>query len=526
MTDLQKEKILIQTRTICASKEFNAKKKLCKLFIYIVDKALEGDEGSLKGYSIGLEVFNRPKDFKPEDDPIVRIQVGRLRRSLELYYLKEGANDKIRITIPKGANIPKFIPNEVIKQSAPKEISKISAGMKKPTIAVLPFKNLTGDPEKDYFVTGFTEEFLIELTHYEDFQIVSCRPKSAIGEKLYTSADFIEKLGAHFVIEGSIRINESMIKISVKLTDTFTKEHIWGEQYRRDLSVVGIIELQENIAQQIVALIAGEYGLIHQIFSKKLSKINPREMETYSAILRYYHHESQRTTETAYEAFKSLKQAIIKDPACGIASSMLASLYGSEYMLIQPDSENAVEKMIELAKKGIDLDPNNQLVRIIYAWTFFVQENKERFFMEMQKAFELNPNSPLRIGSIGFFLSLYGEWEKGKSLLDRAMKYNIGFPKWYYAVTTLYYYRLNNYEKAYEEVLQYDIPGLFWCPMLRAACLGQLNRIDEARKNIADLQKTRPDFKTNAEELIRRYIKEESLFHKIIEGLKKAGLEV
>ena len=530
MTDLQKEEILVQTKAICISKEFHAKKKLCKLFLFIIDKALEGDEDSLKGYSIGLEIFDRSKDFKPENDPIVRIQVGRLRRSLELYYLKEGSNDKIRIIIPKGANIPQFIPIEISESAAPKEIdnkiSKRSTDILKPTIAVLPFKNLTGEPEKDFFAAGFAEEISIELTNYEDFHVISCLPKSTLDENLYTSSDFINKLEAQFVIVGSLRIIETIVKISVKLTDTSTKKHLWAEQYRRDLSAIGLVELQEYIAQKIVVIIAGEYGIIPQKLSKKFREVKPREIETYDAILRFYYYEKHITVEAATDAFKALEQAVEKEPTNGIISSMLASLYGNAYMLGLPGSENTVEIMMDLAKRGVDLDPNNQLVRVIYAWTFFTQDDKERFFVEAQNALDLNPNSPLRIGSIGFFLSLYGDWERGKTLLDKAMKFNNGFPSWYYGATSLYYYRINDYSRAYEEALKYDISGLFWYPLLRAACLGQLNRTSKAKHNIEELKKIAPNFETKGEELLNRFIKEDSLVQHVFEGLRKAGIDV
>ena len=205
---------------------------------------------------------------------------------------------------------------------------------------------------------------------------------------------------------------------------------------------------------------------------------------------------------------------------------MLASLNGTRYELDLPDSTNSLKKLVELSDKAIKLEPQDQLVRIIYAWRFFVQNQKEKFLYEIEKALDLNPNSPFRIGAIGFFLSLYGEWEKGKQLLDKAMKQNIGFPSWYYGATTVYYYRLNEFEKAYEEAIKYDIPALFWGPMLRAATLGQFERKSDAEKQISDLKFLKPDFENKARYLISRYVKEEELVERIIEGLQKAGLNI
>ena len=527
MADLSKKEILHQLNKICSSNEFMSKKKLCKLFKYIIERKLEGNEELLKGYNLGIELFERPKSFKPENDPIVRIQVGRLRRSLELYYLKDGINDKIRIIIPKGGNIPEFIPIEsgnliAAKQENQNTIKKSN----KPTITAIPFKNLTGDVKNNFFASGFTEEILNELTNYEDFQVMSFPLKFDPAENLETSKSDIQSLGADFIIEGSIRHNKTIVKISVKVIDASTNEHLWAEQYSRDLSAISMVELQEYIAQKIVVIIAGEYGIIPQKLFKKYNETKPKEKETYDAILRFYYYEKILTPQSALEARNALELAIKKEPNYGMISSMLATLYGNAYTLDEPGSETALTKMIDLANNGIKYDPNNQLVRIIYAWTFFLKEDRKRFFFEIEKALELNPNSPFRIGSIGFFISLYGDWERGKVLLDRAMQYNLGFPSWYYGVTSLYYYRKKDYLKAYEEALKYDIPGIFWEPLLKAICLAQLNKTQEAKKQINYLKTLKPNVENKVKILLKRFIKDGTLILNVIDGLVKAGLEV
>ena len=106
------------------------------------------------------------------------------------------------------------------------------------------------------------------------------------------------------------------------------------------------------------------------------------------------------------------------------------------------------------------------------------------------------------------------------------MSRNISYPHWYHGTTTLYYYRKYEYELAYNEAIQYDLPGLFWGPMLRAACLGQLKRQVEAEQQISHLLKFKPDFQEKSRMLIQRYVKEEELVEHIIEGLQKAGLQI
>ena len=132
----------------------------------------------------------------------------------------------------------------------------------------------------------------------------------------------------------------------------------------------------------------------------------------------------------------------------------------------------------------------------------------------------------MRLGAAGFFISLYGEWERGKDLLDRAMAQSIGYPKWYHSATTLYYYRKNDFEAAYREVLKYDTPGLFWGPLLRIISLSQLEHVEEAGQQITHLLNLKPDFKEKARMLIQRYIKEDPLVEHLLQGLQKAGLPI
>jgi len=472
-------------------------------------------------------VFKRDKDFNPEIDPVVRIQVGRLRRSLNKYYSNEGKNDPIRFRIPLGNYSPIFIPNINSDVKPTEEIGETQVDSSaRPGIIILPLINLTGEAEQEYFVKGLTEEISIELTRYQDFRVIGFRFKDIIKSDTFGNEKLLKNIGANFVIQGSIRKDNNKIKVSVRLTDAFTNEQLWGEQFKRELNPSNLISIQEDIARDTVTIIANEYGIIPQRIAKESKKKAPAELDTYEAILRYYSYQIYHTPEAALTAFNSLKQAVIKDPESGMALAMYANLYGDRYMLDLPESKQALEKTIELTDKAIDLEPNNQFVRLVYAYRFFLLNQREKFLYEIEEALHLNPNSPFRVGAIGFLLSLYGEWEKGKHLLDIAMKQNTGFPDWFYSTTALYYYKLNDFDNAYIEALKYDLTALFWGPLLRAAALGQLGRQSDAEKQILDLKSLKPDFESKAHYLISRYVKEEDLVEKIIEGLQKAGLKI
>ncbi len=519
-----------QIERICVSTEFRGKKKLCQLLRFLVDETQSGHADTLQGYQIGLGVFGRDKDFDPDHDPIVRIQAGRLRRSLYFYYLVEGKDDPIHVVIPKGGYKPQFLSSEDVQALIGEDHNSTSKNsrnlQREPSIAVLPFDNLTGDKEKEYFAQGFSEELSIELTQYEDLMVIGCRLTPGSEQELEDLQNLSRKMGVHFLIQGSVRLESTKITVLIKLIDGINIEQIWAERYQRDLSAGNLAQIQEEIARETAAVLGSEYGIVLQRLSRESLQRKPDNLDTYDAILRFYYYETHMSPDAAREAFKALDQALRNDPGNGIATAMLASLYGNLYLLDRADSAGAKEKIIELADMALRLDPNSPAVNIVYAWKYFVCDERKLFFEAVNKCLAMKLQSPMRKGSLGFYLSLYGEWDSGKALLDEAMNHAVGFPLYYYGATTLYYYRKHAYEQALKEAENYQVPALFWGPLLRAAVLGQLGRRDEAQPEIKELISLKADFDVKAHYLISRFVKEDQLVEHIIKGLRKAGMDI
>ena len=440
------EQIREHVSDVCDSSEFRGKKTLCRLLVYLVEETLAGRSDDIKGYSIAVDVFNKDPSFNPDLNPLIRINVGRLRRSLELHYAKATEDMPFRIVIAMGNYAPQFLPMHSSKDSVKAQPDSFydSVPIDRPVIAVLPFRNLTGDPNQDYFVQGFAEELSIELSRYQDFKILGYH--AGVFPRHESGAEERKSIDAHFSIEGSIRKDEQAVKISIKAFDAMTGEQIWGEHYRRNLTDSSLMMIQEDIVGEAMAKLFSEYGVVPHVLAKETKNKRPNDLSVYEAILRFYYYETQHTPETHKAAFYALESAVKKDPECGTALAMLAELYALRYMLDLPNSAGSLKKAAELSKKACDVDPMNQMVRIVSAVICFYNEQKELFFQEMDKALDLNPNSPLRIGSIGFFLALYGDWERGKALLEKAMTQNTGYPLYYHGVTCTYHYRLQHYD--------------------------------------------------------------------------------
>ena len=226
------------------------------------------------------------------------------------------------------------------------------------------------------------------------------------------------------------------------------------------------------------------------------------------------------------DAFAALQSAVTKEPDSAMALAMLADLYFAAYSLDMQGIDHPLEKGAELIQRAVAVDPANQFVVGNLARLHFFRSERASFFSAMERALELNPNSVLRVGGIGFYLCLYGDWERGMALLERAMQLTLTFPNWFYGPRVLWHYRSQDYVSAYEEALNYMMPNNFWGPMLRASTLGMLDRGREAEVDLSALLSLRPDFSSRAGYLIRLYVKEEELAGQILEGLRRVGLEI
>ena len=525
---IEENLIIKQVEKICSSNDFKTKELLCRFLSYIVSEYLAGREQNLKGYSIGIDVFNRGENFDPGQDALVRIHAGRLRRLLDMYYLKEGKNDEIRIEIPKGGYTPKITPKIKEETSKHKTIHNETRNSlaSESKVAVLQFKNLSGDNECNYLAYGISEELSIELTKFEDLSVFNY---THLDNTNWTESAFKKHLknqGVRFLISGSVNKIGKQAKILVHLTDINEDRQIWGESFLKELTLDNLFVIQEKITREIAVKIGSEYGVILQklVFDSRLTEF--QSFDIYSAILKFYYFEAHQTEESALQAFTSLNQALEREPESGIVMALLAAMHGNRYTLDYPDAEKSYELLGTLAEKASKLTPNSLIIKTVLAFKCFVYNEKERFFYLAEKCLAISANSSLRTGSLALYLSMYGDWETGKKMLDILMHQNIGYPLYFHGSTMLYYYRKREYEPALEEAKKYILPSVFWAPMLRVAVLGQLNLKAEAQSNINHLLKLKPDFEKKARYLISRYVKEEELLEHVIEGLQKAGMEL
>jgi TolB-like protein len=517
-----------QLGCILASPEFQATDRMRDFLRFVVEEKLAGRSQKINAYTVAISVFGRDEDFNGTNDPIVRIQAGRLRRALERYYLTAGTGDPIQIDIPKGRYIPRFaaltdVPGELPAGSG-YTMAERSTDEGAPKVAVLPFETLTGDLEQLPLAVGLAEELVTELTRFQDIVVISCR---AARQPPGFPADTVEigrSLGVRFVLTGTIRRSGETVKVSAHLVDTHNGEQIWAEAFTHALEASRLIATQEQIAGSVVAAIASEFGIIARRLSSESRKKAPKDLQTYEAMLRYYDHQISPSPESAVACFTALRAASEQEPGYGPLWSALATLYGQMYCFDVTGVDNPLETALECARRGVFLEPGSQLGRLILAYASHLADDTDSFHEEADIALSLNPNSPYTVGAVGYLHVFRGEIDTGMPLLDRAVALNPSGPTWFHAGYVINNLQQDDYERALAVTRTYHPFISFWDDVMIAAILGRLDRTEAARLHIEAARKAKPDLADRAGEWMRRSLKIDDLVDDLVDDLRRAGL--
>lgn len=513
------KEIRAQLERMLAHAEFQATDRMRDFLRFVVEQTLDGNSRQLKGFTIAMEVFGRGDDFDAAHDPVVRIQAGRLRRAIERYYLVAGGDDAIVIDIPKGGYVPVFRAREpelVQSQSAP-EHEHLKTLETWPSLLVLPFDNPGDRQDLAQIALGLATELGIELANSGDLRVMLSNDASRSADDAHQQTDF--------VVWGSLRADGSAMKLVVQLTAASSQELLWSDSLKSELKDGRVIEFQERTAAAIAARIAGQHGAIFRAVTG-VTTSQPRDCTgSYGALLKGHAYHQSFDPDLYQVAFEALTEAYSQDSDSGLLSSMLAAMYIDNLTLELFDPEmTPLGETLRLAHEGVRLAPRHELCRLILARAHLLNNDLSEGLEEVAAARALNPNSILFMDVAGYLMGLLGEVERGATLVRQAMRLNPFYRAVTRYTTWLDCLRRGDFEAALEETEWFRGVGFFWAPLARAATLGQLGRIDEARVAIDRVLMLKPDFPERGHALIRQLVKRPAEVTLLLQGLAAGGL--
>jgi adenylate cyclase len=241
-----------QLARIVNSLGFVSSARISRFLTHVVNRTLDGDLDNLKEFSIAMEVFDRTSDYDPNIDAIVRVEARRLRAKLKAYYEDgPGRTDPVLIGLRPGSYVPIFRWLDKQPEHGQEDGASIQLGAA--SVAVLPFVNMSPEPEQEYFCDGMTEEIINSLTQTRGLNVIA---RTSAFQFKGASVDIREvgrRLGADVVIEGSVRKAGEQIRITAQAIQTESGHHLWSEAFSREFK--DVFAIQEQIAQSVTSLL-------------------------------------------------------------------------------------------------------------------------------------------------------------------------------------------------------------------------------------------------------------------------------
>jgi adenylate cyclase len=559
---------------IVASSDFIASERARMFLRYIVEEALEGRSDRIKAFSVAIEVFGRDPTFDAQNDPVVRIEAGRLRRALEHYYLLAGQDDPIIIEIPKGGYVPMFVAKPAgaagvefpsapaidpltpprVLPSARLAIGVLTAlvliivgavawylvgippfGQNQanrlpvsPTLLVLPFVDLGDGTTSALYSTALTDEIVNALADFKEITVFGVWTSRSVGSKADIGR-LHDELKANYVLEGSVRVDDGKVRVSGRLLNAANGAVLWSQQFENSLTATNLLAIQASTAEEVATAIAQPYGIVFQTESARAPSQPPDDLDAYLCTLRYYVYRATPSPEGHATVRDCLERAVVRFPTYATAWALLAHIYldearhGLNPRVGEPDAR---QRALGAGREAVRLDPKNPRALQSLATTLFYTHHVDEAFEVADRAIALTPNDAELLGQIGQLVGLSGRLDKGRALLEQAVARNPGRSGFYRGALALIAYMQFDYDTALVEIDRADLQELPIYYGVAAIIYAQKGLDERARVAAREFQRLRPDFIPNLwAELDIRNIPPEIQLH-IADGFRKAGMTV
>jgi len=393
----------------------------------------------------------------------------------------------------------------------------------KPSIAVLAFDNMSGDPKQEYFSDGITEGIITALSTVPELFVIARNSAFTYKGKPVIVKQVAEELGVNYVLEGSVRKAGDRVRITAQLIDALTGRHLWAESYDRKLE--DIFALQDEITMKIITelrvkLTEGESARLHAKGTDNL--------QAYLKYLQGHEHFHGMNKEDNALARRMVEEAIALDPEYPEAYSMLGwthlmdVIYGSSR-----SPRESIRQAFELAQKSIALDDSCQTAHRLLSTLYLMKRQHEKAIEEGEKAIALDPNSADDYASFGGNVLVFsGKPEEGVLSLEKAIRLNPIAPSYYFHMLGMAYREMGRYEEsitACKKAIKRQPSNLF-AHLILAATYIMIGREDEARAEATEVLRINPKFSVERFAKVRPHI-DPTNTERFVEALRKAGLK-
>jgi adenylate cyclase len=404
--------------------------------------------------------------------------------------------------------------------SAP-DVTKAIKFPEKPSIAVLPFVNISGDPDQEYFSDGITEDLITDLSKLSGLFVIARNSAFTYKGKSVKVQEVSKDLGVLYVLEGGVRKAAERVRITAQLVDATTGRHLWAERYDRDLE--DIFKVQDEVTQKIVNALAIRLTRNEE---DRLARRYTDNLEAYDYTLRGLDYYFRFTKEAYGPALKMFEKAIELDSAYALAYSWLGLTHLHGWTQGWNRDPQEVDLAFKLAQKAITLDDTLSEAHRILGDIYLYKKMHDRAIAEREMAIALDPNNADGLAGLGEVLIYDGKIDEGIAFVKKAIRLNPHHHAWYFWILGSAFGLQGQYKEA-EEILKRALirnPDFFIVHLSLALTYAETGRLKEARAAVEESLKINPDLSL---ELIREMapFKDQEIVERVIEVLQNAGLK-
>jgi adenylate cyclase len=394
----------------------------------------------------------------------------------------------------------------------------------RPAIAVLPFDNLSGDPEQEYFADGIAEDLITRLSAWRWFPVIARNSSFVYKGKSVDVKQVSRDLGVRYVVEGSVRKVGDRVRVSAQLIDASTGAHIWAERYDRDLQ--DIFAVQDEITEVVVGCVAPE---LERSERDRAARKEPQSLDAWDSFQRGWWHLWKFTKDDNGKATSLFQRAIELEPDFSDALSGLAVSHAQD--LVHQWSDSPAQTLAELtraARRSAELDTSNALGQVALSFVHYFAGQREESIAAAERAIDLNPSLSFAYAFHGFLLALASRPDEALVNAERALRLSPRGPMMFtsFWAAGAAQFSAQRYEEAVEWARRAvrANPKAFFPRGYLVAGYAQLGRFDDARRARRELLQLAPSFSIS---LVRQNLAlaDSDFVERFIDGLRKAGLK-
>jgi TolB-like protein/class 3 adenylate cyclase len=391
----------------------------------------------------------------------------------------------------------------------------------KPSIAVLPFVNMSGDSDQEYFSDGITENIITDQSKISGLFVISRSSTFAYKGKPVKISQVAEEFGVRYVLEGSVQKDSDKVRINAQLIDALTGHHLWAERYDQDIK--DIFALQDEITQKIVMTLRVE---VREAELERIRRIPTENLTAYESVLRGVEYLRGRGKSANAQARQMFERAIELDPGFAMPYVGLSITYRREWLFSWSSDPQTMERAFELAQKAISLDDSYASayteLGMIYLWK---DRLHEQAIAAAEKGIALDPNNAIGYTVLAETLKFTGRPAEVIELMEKAMRLNPRYTPYYLFQSGSSYYYMGRYDEALTLLKRAvtRMPNHYPTHQYLAAIYTEFGREEEAQAELAEVLRISPNH--SLESMARYPYKDPAYLERLRGHLRRAGLK-